>query len=139
MSDNGDVSPLDGELAEMEMDDMEGADDLQEMSGEVEGPVDDTGADDVQSYKEVSEMSEVTQESFPEGYVASQAGAGGIEDLVDFEKLKNQTQQKLKIHESEQDPDEQSIIDTQRQEASDEFIRNLFIKFGMKKTLDSFA
>ena len=37
-------------------------------------------------YKEVSEISEVTQESFPEGYVVSQA-AGAVEDLVDFEKL----------------------------------------------------
>lgn len=37
------------------------------------------------SYKEVSEMSEVTQESFPEGYINSARGA--VEDLVDFDKL----------------------------------------------------
>ena len=37
-------------------------------------------------YKEVSEISEVTQESYPEGYVVTQAG-GAVEDLVDFDKL----------------------------------------------------
>jgi hypothetical protein len=31
-------------------------------------------------------MSEITQESFPEGYIVPHAG-GAIEDLVDFEKL----------------------------------------------------
>ena len=37
------------------------------------------------------------------------------------------------------DPDERlSQIDTARSEAADEFLRNFFIKFGMKKTLDSF-
>jgi hypothetical protein len=39
------------------------------------------------SYKEVSEMSEVTQESYPEGFVVSHAGTA-VEDLVDFDKLK---------------------------------------------------
>jgi hypothetical protein len=44
---------------------------------------------DALSYKEVSEMSEITQESFPEGYMISHGGqAAAIEDLVDFEKLK---------------------------------------------------
>lgn len=35
-------------------------------------------------------MSEVTQESFPEGYIVQSGGGlgGAIEDLVDFEKLK---------------------------------------------------
>lgn len=51
-------------------------------------------------------MSEVTQESFPEGYVVSHAGTA-IEDLVDFDKLKEQTTKKLKIQESEQDPQEE--------------------------------
>jgi hypothetical protein len=37
-------------------------------------------------------MSEVTQESFPDGYIVASGGAGGaIEDLIDFEKLKEQT------------------------------------------------
>jgi hypothetical protein len=41
-------------------------------------------------------MSEVTQESYPEGYVLNQT-AGAVEDLVDFDKLKEQTQHKLRI------------------------------------------
>ena len=44
-----------------------------------------TGDDQNFDYKEVSEMSEVTQESFPEGYINSARGA--VEDLVDFDKL----------------------------------------------------
>lgn len=44
--------------------------------------------DEVLSYKEVSEMSEVTQESYPEGYMVSHAATAAVEDLVDFEKLK---------------------------------------------------
>lgn len=46
------------------------------------------GEEEVLSYKEVSEMSEVTQESYPEGYVVSHAATAAVEDLVDFEKLK---------------------------------------------------
>ena len=96
-------------------------------------------SDEMLSYKEVSEMSEVTQESYPEGYMVSHAATAAVEDLVDFEKLKAQTQKKLKIAESEQDPDERlSEVDPARSEAADEFLRNFFIKFGMKKTLDSF-
>ena len=43
---------------------------------------------EINSYKEVSEMSEITQESYPDGYMATHAGAAAVEDLVDFEKLK---------------------------------------------------
>lgn len=89
------------------------------------------------SYKEVSEMSEVTQESYPEGYVVSHAGTA-IEDLVDFDKLKEQTTKKLKIQESEIDPVDLMSVGSQKQEDGDEFLRNFFIKFGMKRTLDSF-
>lgn len=97
------------------------------------------GDEEVLSYKEVSEMSEVTQESYPEGYVVSHAATAAVEDLVDFEKLKQQTQKKLKIAESEMDPNERlSQVDSTRSEDADEFLRNFFIKFGMKKTLDSF-
>lgn len=43
------------------------------------------------------------------------------------------------IKESEQDPNEKiSEITASYQEECDEFLRNFFIKFGMKKTLDSF-
>ena len=97
-----------------------------------------SGANDAFSYKEVSEMSEVTQESYPEGYIVSHAG-GAVEDLVDFDKLVQMTQKKLKIQESEMDVNaELSEITSSRNEDGDEFLRNFFIKFGMKKTLDSF-
>ncbi len=46
------------------------------------------------SYKEVSEVSDVTGESFPEGYSQVKAGA---KDLENYEKLMEQTRQKLKI------------------------------------------
>lgn len=101
---------------------------------------DESGIDnlDAFSYKEVSVMSEVTQESYPEGYIISHGGTAVIEDLVDFEKLKDMTQRKLKIQESEFGEDELSQITSTRQESGDEFLRNFFIKFGMKRTLDSF-
>ena len=70
---------LDGELgggegAEVAPEELE---DVQEVSEEL------------LSYKEVSEMSEVTQESYPEGYMVSHAATAAVEDLVDFEKLKS--------------------------------------------------
>jgi hypothetical protein len=46
-------------------------------------------------------MSEVTQESFPEGYLMQSGGANALEELVDFEKLKEQTAKKIHILESE--------------------------------------
>ena len=83
-------------------------------------------------------MSEVTQESFPEGYMVTHAG-GAVEDLVDFDKLVQQTQNKLKIQESELASDGSiSEISVTHKEDCDEFLRNFFIKFGMKRTLDSF-
>jgi hypothetical protein len=42
----------------------------------------------------------VTRESYPEGYIIDQTG-GAVEDLVDFDKLKEQTQHPLTIKESE--------------------------------------
>lgn len=45
---------------------------------------------------------------------------------------------KLKITESEHDPNEVVSQVSRRNEDTDEFLRNFFIKFGMKKTLDSF-
>jgi hypothetical protein len=67
------------------------APDMQEgsldVADNVEEVKDESNAEEVEnySYKEVSEMSEVTQESFPEGYINSARGA--VEDLVDFDKL----------------------------------------------------
>lgn len=56
------------------------------------------------SYKEVSEISDVTKESYSEGYIVfnkgSQENAAVIEDLFDFEKLKQQTEKKMEIAES---------------------------------------
>ena len=46
------------------------------------------------NYKEVSEMSEVTEESYPEGLTMLKEGA---KDLENYEKLMEQTKQKLKI------------------------------------------
>ncbi len=66
-----------------------------------------------------------------------QSGLGNaMEELVDFEKLKEQTAKKLQILESEKDL--ASVIGEPKDESSDEFLRNFFIKFGMKKTLESF-
>ena len=59
-----------------------------------------SGVNDNFSYKEVSEMSEVTQESYPEGYIQTQPGGNALEELVDFDKLVEMTQKKLKIQES---------------------------------------
>ena len=81
-------------------------------------------------------MSEVTQESFPEGFIVQSGAGNAMEDLVDFEKLKEQTQKKLKILESEKDM--ASMMGEAPEETSDEFLRNFFIKFGMKSTLESF-
>ena len=50
------------------------------------------------SYKVVSDMSEITEESLPSGLVQTmQEGAG---DLANFDKLMAQTKEKLKILES---------------------------------------
>ena len=73
----------------------------------------------------------------PEGYIISHADRGAaVEDLVDFEKLKDQTLKKLVIEESEAGA--LSELSDSRKEDADEFLRNFFIKFGMSKTLNSF-
>jgi len=46
------------------------------------------------SYKEVSDISDVTEESYPEGLSQMRAGA---KDLENYEKLMEQTKQRLKI------------------------------------------
>jgi hypothetical protein len=46
-----------------------------------------SGEEEALSYREVSEMSEVTQESYPDGYIVSHAATAAVEDLVDFDKL----------------------------------------------------
>lgn len=54
--------------------------------------------------------------------------------LDDFEKLKEKTR-KIKVIESE----ETETCKSTREEKADEFIRNFFITYGMKKTLDMFS
>lgn len=46
------------------------------------------------SYKEVSDISEVTEESYPDGLGFLKEGA---KDLENYERLMEQTKQKLKI------------------------------------------
>jgi hypothetical protein len=46
------------------------------------------------SYKEVSEISDLTEESYPEGAEIFKEGA---KDLENYERLMEQTNQKLKI------------------------------------------
>lgn len=82
------------------------------------------------SYKDVSQLSEVTDDVF-----ADESAVGGDPELADYNRLKQQTQKKLKILsdvDGEEDKEQSQI------EMSDEFLRNFFIKFGMKKTLESF-
>lgn len=50
---------------------------------------------DAMSFKAVSEISEATQESYPEGYIHNHGGPGAHEDLIDFEKLKEKTMNKI--------------------------------------------
>ena len=49
------------------------------------------------SYKEVSEISDDTEESYPEGLASRKEGA---KDLENYERLLEHTQQKLKIIDS---------------------------------------
>ena len=53
--------------------------------------------------------------------------------MNDINRLKRETQKKLRIL---SEGDEESVDTTT--ERSDEFLRNFFIKFGMRKTLESF-
>lgn len=57
---------------------------------------------------------------------------------MDYNRLVQQTQKKLRIVDDE--PAEMSVMssNTDRAENPDEFIRNFFIKFGMRRTLESF-
>jgi len=57
----------------------------------------------------------------------------GAKDLENIDKLMDQTKKKLKIVD-----DDGTSIASSKPENSDEFLRNFFIKFGMKRTLDSF-
>jgi hypothetical protein len=57
-----------------------------------------------------------------------------LNDLDDYEMLIKGTQRKMKILD---DVDGASVAESHgKSEKADEFLRNFFIKFGMKKTLD---
>jgi len=80
------------------------------------------------TYKEVSDISDVTEESYPDG-LESLAG----QDLDNYNRLMEATTKKLRITD-----DETTSIGTNKPERSDEFLRNFFIKFGMRRTLEQF-
>ena len=81
------------------------------------------------SYREVSDLSEATEDNIP--------GEGKREDeLDDYERLLAGTQkQALHVLEEEEGADSAK---GKKQELADEFLRNFFIKFGMKQTLENF-
>ena len=58
-----------------------------------------------------------------------------MNELDDYEMLVKATQRKMKIIDDNEDKMSES---TTKAEKADEFLRNFFIKFGMKKTLDQF-
>ena len=80
----------------------------------------------------MSEMSDVTEESYPDGVEMLREGA---KELENYDRLMEQTKKKLNIVGGAGDDDSTSIAST-KPERSDEFLRNFFIKFGMKRTLD---
>ena len=87
--------------------------------------------DENYSYKELSVLSEATDDVFAES-----VGDAAAADLDNYNRLVATTQKKLKI--MSEDGDEAPAKQTTDDEVSDEFLRNFFIKFGMRKTLESF-
>lgn len=85
------------------------------------------------SYREISDLSEATEDNIP--------GEGKREDeLDDYERLMAGTQ-KQALHVLEESEDGQSFSadrPARKHELADEFLRNFFIKFGMKQTLENF-
>lgn len=90
------------------------------------------------SYREISDLSDATEDNVP-GEGAELQG-----ELDDYERLVAGTQkQKLNVLE-EESVAESTVSETsmrkgkKKAELADEFLRNFFIKFGMKNTLDNF-
>jgi hypothetical protein len=77
-------------------------------------------------YKEISELSEAT-DAFQADESQSQ-----VQNMDDYEMLLFATEKKLQILV------EDDVSETSSSTRADEFLRNFFIKFGMKKTLESF-
>lgn len=90
----------------------------------------------------MSQLSDVTDEVYPES-------VSGDPDLNDYNRLVQMQKQKMKIL---SDLDESTVAQSvagddagptryhysKKDEKSDEFLRNFFIKFNMKRTLESF-
>lgn len=60
----------------------------------LEQEIDDQSKTGDYNYKEISDMSDVTEESYPEGLEMLK---GGAKDLENYDKLMEQTRKKLKI------------------------------------------
>ena len=90
----------------------------------------ETGEDNF-SYRELSQLSEATDDVYAES-VHEAAGA----DLKDYNRLVQNTQKKMTI--LSQTSEKTKAAQAESDEKSDEFLRNFFIKFGMRKTLESF-
>lgn len=97
----------------MDMNDMEGVDNQDEIHEEELSDIGDLNLEEV-------EMSDMMPSSLAD------------EDIQDYDLLKDKTK-KLKL----KSEDSQSVKST-RIESADEFLRNFLIKFGMTKTLESF-
>jgi len=90
------------------------------------------------SYREISDLSDATEDNVPGEGTELQG------ELDDYERLVAGTQkQKLNVLEEESDG-KSTVSETslrkgkKKAELADEFLRNFFIKFGMKNTLDNF-
>ena len=94
----------------------------------------DESSDPDFSYKDVSQLSEVTDDVYAESMGAATEGEN---DLKDYNRLVQQTQKRLSLLDGASEPPEESST-AQADEKSDEFIRNFFIKFGMRQTLEAF-
>lgn len=59
-------------------------------------------------------------------------------DLKDYNRLVNNTQKKMTILSQTSEKTKAQQQQAEIDEKADEFLRNFFIKFGMRKTLESF-
>jgi hypothetical protein len=78
----------------------------------------------------VSQLSDATDDVYAESAV------GESNDLRDYNRLIQQTKKRMHVvdeHGADQDSNYGAAT-----EQGDEFIRNFFIKFGMRRTLESF-
>ena len=86
------------------------------------------------SYKEISEMSEVTEEAYPDSMVDHNDA-----DIQDYHRLVEQTKKKVQVLENDETASVSvKSLPGKKEIQADEFLRNFFIKFGMKRTLESF-